>query len=127
MKSLYETNINGAIALSEQEPDYWKVISENVEKFTGFLRDTRSLFLFDAEDEAGFGLTEHRNVSIHSDSSVSISSFYKPANIKFKIAGPENSLKKLIPMLKRRKYQLVKTEKETLIYLYTGREDSKQH
>lgn len=127
MKSLYETKINEAIALSEQEPDYWKIASENVEKFAWFLRDTESLFLFDAEDEAGFELTEYQNVSVHSDNSVSISSFYKPTNLKFKIVGPESSLKKLIPMLKRRKYQLIKTEKETLTYLYTGREDSKQH
>lgn len=92
-----------------------------------FLRDTWNLFLFAAEYEAGFESTEYQNVSVNSDSSVSISSFYKPTTIKLKIIGPESSLKKLIPMLKRRKYQLIKTEKEALTYLYTGREDVKQH
>ena len=127
MKSLYETKINEAISLSEQGPDYWKIVSENVEKFVRLLCDTESLFLFDAEDEAGFELGEYKNVSVHSDNTVSISSFYKPTNIKFKIVGPESSLKKLIPMFKHRKYQLIKAEKESLTYLYTGREDSKQY
>ena len=125
MKSLYETEINEAIAISEQEPDYWKIVSENVEKFAWFLRNTESLFLFNAEDEAGFELGEYQQVSVHSDNSVPISSFYKPTNLKFKIIGPESSLKKLIPMIKRRKYQLIKTEKESLTCLYTGRENSK--